>query len=75
MCFKIPLRTTTTTEPAPLNFADEFFKPSTVINSLPARKRLFEHEGGHSCFRDLDGRRIVAEMASWFDEHLAAGGV
>ncbi|MHB1261090.1 MAG: alpha/beta hydrolase [Thermoplasmatota archaeon] len=56
---------------------DRVVKPPhirSVFDALSSHKRLFEHDGGHSCFRDLDGRRIVAEMASWFDEHLTAGG-
>lgn len=44
-----------------------------VFEALASPKRLFEHDGGHSCFRDLDGRRITHEMAAWFAEHLDAG--
>lgn len=53
---------------------DRVVKPPhirTVFDAFAAPKRIFEHGGGHSCFRDLDGRRIVGEMAAWFDEHLA----
>lgn len=44
-----------------------------VYDAIPGHKRLFEHDGGHSCFRDLDGRRITQQIVDWFDEHLAGG--
>jgi alpha-beta hydrolase superfamily lysophospholipase len=53
---------------------DRVVKPphiQAVYDAFAAPKRLFEHAGGHSCFRDLDGHRIVHEMAGWFDTHLA----
>ena len=42
-----------------------------VYESITGQKRLFQHDGGHSCFRDLDGRRITDQMVAWFDETLA----
>lgn len=54
---------------------DRVVKPphiQAVYDAFAQPKRLFEHGGGHSCFRDLDGRRIVHAMAAWFDDHLAA---
>lgn len=53
---------------------DRVVKPPhirAVYEAFPGPKRLFEHRGGHSCFRDLDGRVITDAMAAWFDEHLA----
>jgi acylglycerol lipase len=55
---------------------DRVVKPPhirTVYEAFASPKRMFEHAGGHSCFRDLDGRRIVHEMAAWFGEHLGGG--
>jgi acylglycerol lipase len=52
---------------------DRVVKPPhirTVYDAFASPKRIFEHAGGHSCFRDLDGKRIVGEMAAWFEEHL-----
>lgn len=52
---------------------DRVVKPPhirAVYDAFASPKRLFEHAGGHSCFRDLDGRRIVHAMAGWFGEHL-----
>lgn len=52
---------------------DRVVKPThirTVYDAFAAPKQLFEHGGGHSCFRDLDGHRIVHEMAAWFDKTL-----
>lgn len=40
-----------------------------VYDALPRPKRLVEHRGGHSCFRDLDGRFVVDTVVRWFDEH------
>lgn len=36
-----------------------------------AHRELFEHGGGHSCFRDFEGHRIVDAMAAFLDRHLA----
>lgn len=41
-----------------------------VYDSLPDPKGLLEHRGGHSCFRDLDGRFVVDGVVAWFDRHL-----
>lgn len=41
-----------------------------VYDSLPEPKALLEHEGGHSCFRDLDGRFVADGIIAWFDRHL-----
>lgn len=52
---------------------DRVVKPphiQAVFDAFQSPKRLFEHGGGHSCFRDLDGRRVAHEMAAWFDSHL-----
>lgn len=38
-----------------------------VFEAFPGPKRLVEHKGGHSCFRDLDGRAVVEAMVGWFD--------
>ncbi|MEK6975391.1 MAG: alpha/beta fold hydrolase [Candidatus Thermoplasmatota archaeon] len=45
-----------------------------VYDALPEPKALLEHKGGHSCFRDLDGRFIVDGMVAWFDRHLVHAG-
>lgn len=53
---------------------DRVVKPAhirSVYEAFPGKKRLLEHRGGHSCFRDLDGRLIADAMAAWFDDHLA----
>ena len=42
-----------------------------VYEALPEPKALLEHRGGHSCFRDLDGRFVVDGIVAWFDRHLA----
>lgn len=52
---------------------DRVVKPShsrKVFEALPSPKGLLEHKGGHSCFRDLDGRRVVDGIIDWFDQHL-----
>ncbi|MFA5944886.1 MAG: alpha/beta fold hydrolase [Candidatus Thermoplasmatota archaeon] len=52
---------------------DRVVKPAhirAVYDAFAAPKRLFTQDGGHSCFRDLDGRRLVDEMAAWFGAHL-----
>ncbi len=41
-----------------------------VYDALPEPKALLEHKGGHSCFRDLDGRFVVDGILAWFDRHL-----
>lgn len=41
-----------------------------VYDALPDPKGLLEHEGGHSCFRDLDGRFVADGIIAWFDRHL-----
>lgn len=41
-----------------------------VYEALPEPKALLEHRGGHSCFRDLDGRFVVDGIVAWFDRHL-----
>lgn len=41
-----------------------------VYDALPEPKALLEHKGGHSCFRDLDGRFVVDGIVAWFDRHL-----
>ena len=42
-----------------------------VYDALPDPKALLEHQGGHSCFRDLDGRFVVDGIIAWFDRYLA----
>lgn len=42
-----------------------------VYDALREPKALLEHRGGHSCFRDLDGRFVVDGIIAWFDRHLA----
>ncbi len=42
-----------------------------VYDALPEPKALLEHAGGHSCFRDLDGRFVADGIIAWFDRHLA----
>lgn len=42
-----------------------------VYDALPDPKGLLEHKGGHSCFRDLDGRFVMDGVVAWFDRHLA----
>ena len=52
---------------------DRVVKPAhiqAVFDSFPGPKKLLEHRGGHSCFRDLDGRFVVDAIAAWFDSHL-----
>lgn len=44
-----------------------------VMNALAGPKEVFEHGGGHSCFRDLDGRAITAAMLAFLDRTLAGG--
>jgi len=41
-----------------------------VFSALKGPTESFEHKGGHSCFRDLDGPRVVAACAAWFGKHL-----
>jgi hypothetical protein len=41
-----------------------------VYDALAGPKEFLEHKGGHSCFRDLDGPRLAAATAAWFDTHL-----
>lgn len=55
---------------------DRVVKPAhirTVYDALAGRKQVFEHAGGHSCFRDLDGHRITQACIEWFDRHLSSG--
>jgi acylglycerol lipase len=55
---------------------DRVVKPANirkVYDALPGKKRWVEHGGGHSCFRDLDGRAVTAAIVAWFDEHGAGG--
>lgn len=55
---------------------DRVVKPANirkVYDALPGPKRLVEHRGGHSCFRDLDGRAVTAAMVRWFDDHRGVG--
>jgi alpha-beta hydrolase superfamily lysophospholipase len=55
---------------------DRVVKPAhirTVYDAIAGRKSIFEHGGGHSCFRDLDGRAITDACIAWFDEHLKGG--
>jgi alpha-beta hydrolase superfamily lysophospholipase len=35
-------------------------------------KEVFEHAGGHSCFRDLDGRRVTDAIVAFLDRTLGA---
>jgi alpha-beta hydrolase superfamily lysophospholipase len=54
---------------------DRVVKPANmrkVYAALSGTKAEFEHGGGHSCFRDLDGRRIADACIGWFDSHLGA---
>lgn len=41
-----------------------------VYDALPEPKAMLEHAGGHSCFRDLDGRYVADGIIAWFDRHL-----
>lgn len=41
-----------------------------VYDALPEPKALLEHKGGHSCFRDVDGRFVVDGIIAWFDRHI-----
>jgi acylglycerol lipase len=53
---------------------DRVVRPTSirkVYDALPGPKRLVEHRGGHSCFRDLDGPFVVEAMVRWFDGHAA----
>ncbi|MCA1818626.1 MAG: alpha/beta hydrolase [Thermoplasmatota archaeon] len=52
---------------------DRAVKPAhsrAVFDAIAGRKETFEHEGGHSCFRDLDGRRVIAAAVAWFGREL-----
>lgn len=52
---------------------DRVVKPANsmkVYDALPEPKALLEHKGGHSCFRDLDGRFIVDGCIAWFHQHM-----
>jgi alpha-beta hydrolase superfamily lysophospholipase len=44
-----------------------------VLDAVAGRKEVFEHAGGHSCFRDLDGRRITDAIVAFLDRELRAG--
>jgi hypothetical protein len=55
---------------------DKAVKPKhtmAVHEALAGPKETFEHKGGHSCFRDLDGRHVIAACAEFFHRHLGAG--
>jgi alpha-beta hydrolase superfamily lysophospholipase len=41
-----------------------------VYDALAGPKEWWVHEGGHSCFRDLDSGKVMAATAAWFDRHL-----
>lgn len=43
-----------------------------VFDALPGPKEFLEHAGGHSCYRDLDGRKLAAATIAWFDRWLGA---
>ena len=43
-----------------------------VYDALPGPKKLVEHRGGHSCFRDLDGPFVTDAIVRWFGEHRGA---
>ncbi len=45
----------------------------TIHDALAGAKSLLEHKGGHSCFRDLDGRFVVDGCIAWFDAHRDGG--
>jgi fermentation-respiration switch protein FrsA (DUF1100 family) len=55
---------------------DRVVKPrhiQDVYEALAGPKRIVEHRGGHSCFRDLDGRAVTDALARWFELHLRKG--
>lgn len=41
-----------------------------VYEAIPATKQWLEHNGGHSCFRDLDGDVLAAATVDWFNHYL-----
>lgn len=52
---------------------DRGVKPAhsqAVFANLAGLKEHFQHDGGHSCFRDLDGPRVIEACAQWFDRTL-----
>jgi acylglycerol lipase len=56
---------------------DRVVKPrhiQDVYEALAGPKRIVEHRGGHSSFRDLDGRVVTDALARWFDLRLHPGG-
>jgi alpha-beta hydrolase superfamily lysophospholipase len=44
----------------------------SVYDALPGPKESFEHAGGHSCFRDLDGRKVTDAIVAFLDRTLGA---
>jgi alpha-beta hydrolase superfamily lysophospholipase len=42
-----------------------------VHAAVAGPREVFEHGGGHSCFRDLDGRKVTDAMAAFFGRTLA----
>jgi len=52
---------------------DRVVKPAhmrKVYDAIPGAKQEFAHGGGHSCFRDVDGRRIVDACIEFFGKQL-----
>lgn len=43
-----------------------------VLAAVAGPKEVFEHGGGHSCFRDLDGRRVTDAIVAFLDRTLEA---
>lgn len=41
-----------------------------VFSAIVGPKESFVHNGGHSCFRDLDGVRVINACAAWFAKYL-----
>ncbi len=41
-----------------------------VFTALAGPKRLVEHSGGHSCFRDMDRENVIQSITGFLEDHL-----